>query len=65
MNCPEFQELTPRERTEYIGKLLHAAMSDSKLFERGHLIIDAAEKKGLFTNVKINPPTNSPEIIEP
>lgn len=55
MNCNEFQELLPREKTEFIGSLIHACQSDSQLFLRGQNIIKAAQKKGLFDGVAIHP----------
>ena len=55
MNCVEFQDLIPKERTEFIGELVHACMSDSKLYEMGQKIIRAAIRKGLFDGVTINP----------
>jgi len=55
MNCPEFQTMIPKERTEYIGSLVHACMSDSKLFAMGERIIKQAIRKGLFEGVVIAP----------
>lgn len=62
MNCPEFQELIPKEKTEYIGMVLHACMSHEKFYSIGLKIIKDATKMGLFQGVQINPPTN-PDII--
>lgn len=58
MNCPEYQILTPKEKTEMIGKLLHAIQSDSTLFLEGSKLIKKAEKKGIFDGIIINPPNN-------
>ena len=55
MNCVEFQDLIPKERTEFIGQLVHACTSDSKLFQMGERIIKQAIRKGLFDGVVINP----------
>jgi len=55
MNCPEFQDLIPKERAEYIGSLAHACMSDSKFFAIGQKIIRQAIRKGIFDGVTINP----------
>lgn len=55
MNCGEYLLLTPKERTEYIGRLIHSCMSDSLLFAAGQKIIKSAEKKGLFEGVIIAP----------
>lgn len=54
-NCGEYLLLTPKERTEFIGKVLHAVMSDSLMYAAGQRIIKLAEKKGLYTGVTINP----------
>jgi len=56
MNCHEFTNLLPKEKTEYIGSLIHACQSDSKLYEMGLRIIKQATKKGLFEGVSIHPP---------
>lgn len=65
-NCGEYLLLTPKERTEYIGKVLHAVMSDSTLFEAGKMIIRKAERKGLFEGVVIAPATiGENNITEP
>ena len=63
MNCKEFQDMIPKERTEYIGELIHACMSDSKFFSVGKKIIKDATKMGLFAGVKINPIEEVPEIL--
>ena len=54
-NCGEYLLLTPKERTEYIGMLIHACQSDAKYFEMGQRIIKAATRKGIFEGVTINP----------
>lgn len=63
MNCKEFQDMIPKERTEYIGELIHACMSDSKFFSVGKKIIKDATKMGIFEGVTINPIEEVPEIL--
>lgn len=53
MICPQFEELTPKEKTEFIGKLVHSVQSDPELYSMAHEIIKMAEEKGLFEGVKI------------
>lgn len=55
MICPEFESLTPNERTEFIGGLVHAVQNSSAFFRLGTYIIRDAKKTGLFDNVIINP----------
>lgn len=55
MNCHEYSELTPPEKIEFVGKLVHACLNDSKLYQMGQRIITTAEKKGLYQGVTINP----------
>lgn len=57
MICKEFEELTPQEKTTYIGQLVHYVQSDSDMFKSGQLLIEVAKSKGLFDNVIINPST--------
>ena len=54
-NCKEYQEMTPIERSNYVGELEHSCISDSHLFELGKELIKQAIEKGLFNRVKINP----------
>lgn len=61
MICKEFDELTPQEKTTYIGQLVHSVQSDSELFKTGQMLISVAKKKGLFDNVIINPQTHDPD----
>lgn len=53
-NCKEYQELTPFEKKEYIGSLIHAVQSDPNLFKEGQRIINKAIARGLFEGVIIN-----------
>ena len=55
MLCNKFAELTPKERVIFIGELTHACMNDDFMFDIGKQIINIAENKGLFDNVKIMP----------
>lgn len=61
MICEQYQKLTPKERTEYIGQLIHSCMCDAQLFKMGEKIIELAEKRGVLDGVKINP-INNPQI---
>lgn len=58
MICKEFDELTPKEKTEYIGKLVHCVQQNSFLFQHGKRIIQKGEADGLFDKVIINPSDN-------
>lgn len=53
MLCKSFEELSHREKVEFIGKLCHACQTSEKLFFLGTVIIYTAEDDGLFDNVKI------------
>lgn len=55
MNCQEYQQLTPIEKSRYIGSLVHAVISDSAFFIAGQKIIALAEVAGLFDGVEIHP----------
>lgn len=55
MLCKEFEALTPKERTEFIGEIVHACMNDSQLFAKGDAIRKAGRMRGLFEGVIINP----------
>jgi len=59
MNCNEYQNLTPLERTKFIGQLVHASISGSKYFKMATKLIENAHKEGLFNGVVINP-----EVLE-
>lgn len=56
--CNLFEQLTPLERSTYIGQLAHACMSDQDMFNLGKKLIEVAEAKGLFEGVTINPTPN-------
>jgi len=58
MLCNKFAELTSREKVIFIGELTHACMNDDFMFDVGKQIINIAENKGLFDNVKIMPDNN-------
>jgi len=64
MNCAEYQNLTPLEKSQYIGELVHACISDTKYFKMGEKLIKQAQDKGLFEGVVINPPSEVPPITE-
>ncbi len=66
MICKEYDDLAPPERQQYIGKLLHACQSHSKLFKYGQRIIEAAESIGVLDGVEIAPENYSftPELLD-
>lgn len=55
MVCKEYSDFSSIEKILYTSKLIHAVQNDSNLFFAGSLIIDAATKEGLFTNVVFHP----------
>ena len=55
MNCQEYQQLTPIEKSRLIGSVAHAIMSDSNFFKAGLRIKELAEEAGLFEGVEIHP----------
>lgn len=55
MLCPEYLKLTPKERRDFIGELVHCSQEDSELYELAREIIQIAYKRGLFDGVVINP----------
>ena len=59
MICETYEQSTPKERTDYIGKLVHAVQSSDQLFSLGEEIIRQAERRGLLENVIINPSENN------
>ncbi len=59
MNCINYQTLTPKEKTDFIGKLLHAAQSDNGIFLSCEVLIQEAEQKGIYDGVIINPPNST------
>lgn len=62
MNCKKYMELSPVERIELIGKIVHAIQSDDKLFAEGQKILRRAETLGIFEGVTILPPV---EEVDP
>jgi hypothetical protein len=55
MICDEFEKLTPKEKTEFIGQVVHSIQSDSGLYSMGQEIIRLGKIKGLFEGVTILP----------
>lgn len=64
-NCKKFQELTPLEKSTFIGKLVHAASNDDHTFSLCERIIELAEIKGVFDGVKIHPKTEESDLTTP
>jgi hypothetical protein len=50
-----YEELTPFERVEFIGKLVHAAQSNAASFYAAKEIIKNAEEDGVLDGVTILP----------
>lgn len=53
--CKNYEELTPFERVEFIGKLVHAVQSDEQAFNSANTIIGYSEENGVFDGVTILP----------
>lgn len=62
MVCPSFNELSQKEKTEYIGALTHCVQSHEMFFEIGKEIIRQGKALGLFEGVVISP---EPEKFDP
>ena len=43
MLCKEFEELLPIEKTEMVGKIVHAIQSSTEAFKDGQRLIKKAE----------------------
>jgi hypothetical protein len=55
MNCNEFLELSPLEKSNLIGSVVHCLQSDAELFKMAIELAQRGKEKGLFEKVKINP----------
>lgn len=55
MNGIHYINLTPKEKSEFVGQLVHSCQSDENLFSMGEEIIKLAQRRGLFENVVFNP----------
>jgi translation initiation factor IF-1 len=55
MNCKEYLELTPKERIEMIGSVVHLLQNDTASFYSVSVIINSGKKRSLFNNIKIMP----------
>lgn len=55
MICKNYETLSPKERTEFIGQLLHAVQNDNRAFNTCKMLVSVSEKLGVFTGIKINP----------
>jgi hypothetical protein len=53
--CPEFYELTPIQRIQFIGSLNHIVMTSPEMYELGNKMINLALLQGLLNDVKILP----------
>lgn len=60
-NCENYQRLLPMERYEFVGKVVHALQNDNQSFHVMTAIVNDAQKRGVFNDVIINPPTEEPE----
>jgi len=55
MICSKYQELSHREKVEFIGKLVHAVQSNDAIFESAKALVYWVEQFGVFNNVTILP----------
>ena len=63
MICPEYDNLIPIEKAEYIGSLTHSCMNDSELFRIGLKLIETAKVKGVFSGVTVMPKPIEGQVI--
>lgn len=61
MNCTTYQNLTPKEKTEFIGKLVHATQSSEYCYQLGQQLIKVGENQNVFEGVTINPAPPIPD----
>jgi hypothetical protein len=54
-NCIQYQNLSPKEKIEFIGKLVHLVQNDETAFSRAVGMILKGDVQGAFDDVKINP----------
>jgi len=59
MNCPQWIELDTRDKIQLSGKIVHLLMNDPDAFTALSAMIAAAEKAGIFDNVRIAPESHS------
>ena len=65
MNCTTYQKLTPKEKVEFIGKIVHAIQSSEYCFQLGEQIIKVGENQKVFEGVTINPSIEPDKTTEP
>lgn len=53
--CSLYEQMTHREKTEFVGKLLHACQSSNLLLKEAQKLIKIAEESGLLDDVIILP----------
>lgn len=56
-NCIQYQSLSPKEKIEFIGKLVHLVQNDETAFSRARGMILKGDVQGSFDDVVINPST--------
>lgn len=54
-NCKQYQSMTPHEKIEFIGKLVHLVTNDETSFSRAKGMVLRGDVQGLFDDVVINP----------
>lgn len=61
MNCELYQKLSPKEKCDMIGKVVHLLQNDTSSFLNCVYMVSQAEAHGKFDEVVINPPTPTTE----
>ena len=57
MNCEAYRLLSPKERIDFIGSLVHAVQNNNEVFKSAKELVDYAVRKRMFDDVIINPTT--------
>jgi hypothetical protein len=55
-NCKSFMGLSLKEKTEFIGKLIHIVQNEEWCFDVAKRMVYNAQSAGIFDDVVINPP---------
>lgn len=57
-NCNSYQLLTHKEKIEFTARLLHAMQTSEEVFYQCSILIEYAEQRGAFNDVKFFPETS-------